>query len=333
MTSASLVVVAVLTQAEPAGAHQAPPGVRTVLDTLEPDIPGVTVQVAASVTAQLVVANPTPTELAVLDGSGRPFLRIGPAGVLADHASPYWYVSNSPNGDASVPSDAGPGAPPRWARVAAEPAWGWFEHRLHPEPRPVPRRVRDARKTKTLAEWTVPFDYGGHRVSASGRIVYEPERGAVSARLLGPVQPFAGVTAQLAPGRVPALFLANSSASPVVVIGRDGEPFARVGAAGVDVNRHSLTWADNARAQGHDLALGGAVVDASAPPDWVPATSAPSYSWLEFRGLYEHDRPPRRVLDGRKTATLRAWTVPLEQDGRRVELRGETIWKPVSARR
>jgi hypothetical protein len=55
-----------------------------------------------------------------------------------------------------------------------------------------------------------------------------------------------------------------------------------------------------------------------------------TYSWLEFRGLYERDRPPRRVLEGGKTAVLRAWTVPLEQDGRRVELRGETVWKPVS---
>jgi hypothetical protein len=59
-------------------------------------------------------------------------------------------------------------------------------------------------------------------------------------------------------------------------------------------------------------------------------TSTPSYSWLESRGLYERERPPRRVLAGRKTAVLRAWTVPLEQDGRRVELRGETVWKPVN---
>jgi hypothetical protein len=329
MTSAALIVIAVL-PASPASAHEGPPGVRTVLDALEPPLPGVTVQVAASVTAQLVVANPTPTELAVLDGNGRPFLRVGPEGVLADRASPYWYLSNSPNGDVGVPGDAGPDSPARWTQVAAEPAWGWFEHRLHPAPRPVPRRVRDARKTKTLAEWTVPLDYGGLPVTAKGRVVYEPERGAVSARLLGPAQPFAGVTAQLAPGRVPALFLANHSATPVVVVGREGEEFARVGPDGVEVNRRSPTWADNARAQDQELTIGGAVVDASAQPDWTPVTSTPSYSWLEFRGLYERDRPPRRVRDGGKTAVLRAWTIPLEQDGRRVELRGETVWKPVT---
>jgi hypothetical protein len=30
----------------------------------------------------------------------------------------------------------------------------------------------------------------------------------------------------------------------------------------------------------------------------------------------------------RNGCVLRTWAVPLEQDGRRVELRGETIWKP-----
>jgi hypothetical protein len=58
--------------------------------------------------------------------------------------------------------------------------------------------------------------------------------------------------------------------------------------------------------------------------------ASPGYSWLEFRGLYERDRPPRRVLDAGKTAVLREWSVPLEQAGRRVELQGETVWKPVS---
>jgi hypothetical protein len=326
-------VVAVLVPAAPADAHGSDTGVRTVLDAVEPGVPGVTVQVAASVTAQLVVANPTPTELSVLDDGGQPFLRIGPEGVLANRASPYWYLTNSPNGDASVPPDAQPGAPPRWARVAAEPAWGWFDHRLHPAPRAVPRRVRDAHKSATLAEWNVPFDYGGTPVTASGRIVFEPARGAVSARLRGPARPFAGVRVQLAPGRVPALFLSNSDAEAVVVLGRGGEPFARVGPGGVEVNRHSSTWADNARAQDQDLAVAAAIVDPGAPPEWTPVTTTRSYSWLEFRGLYGRDRPPRRVLDANKTAVLRAWTVPIEQHGRRVDLRGETIWKPVNAAR
>jgi hypothetical protein len=46
----------------------------------------------------------------------------------------------------------------------------------------------------------------------------------------------------------------------------------------------------------------------------------------------KRDRPPGGVLDAGETAVLRAWTVPLEQGGLRVELRGETVWKPLSRR-
>jgi hypothetical protein len=99
---------------------------------------------------------------------------------------------------------------------------------------------------------------------------------------------------------------------------------------GRPVKQAEWSWAEDARAQGQDLTVAAAVADPTAPPEWAPAAGTQTYSWLEFRGLYERDRPPRRVLDARKTAVLRAWTVPLEQDGRRVELRGETVWKPVS---
>jgi len=326
--TAAVLAGALIIPAAPAAAHGSDPGVRTVLDTVEPQLLGVTMQVAASVTAQLVVANPNPTELSVLDDGGQPFLRIGADGVLANLASPSWYLSNSPNGDATVPPDAQPGAPPRWARVSAEAAWGWFDHRLHPAPRGVPRATRHAHKTTTLGEWTIPFDFGGMPVTASGRVIYEPERGAVTARLRGPARPFRGVAVQLAPGRVPALFLSNRGSEAVVVLGRDGEPFARVGPDGVEVNRHSPTWADNARAQGQDLTVAASIVDPGAPPEWAAVTSAPSYSWLEFRGSYARDRPPRRVLDGHETAVLREWSVPIERGGRRVKVRGETIWKP-----
>ncbi len=326
----AVVVAFVIVPAPPAAAHSSDPSVRPVLDAVQPALPGVTVQIAASVTAQLVVANPTPTTLSVLDGDGQPFLRIGPEGVLANKSSPWWYLTNSPNGDAPIPADAQSGAPPRWERVSAEPAWGWFEHRLHPAPQGVPPDVSRTHRLTTLARWSVPFDYGGQPVDVSGRTVYEPVRGAVTTRLRGTTRPFRDVEVQLAPGRVPALFLANRSAEPVVVTGRDGEPFLRVGPNGADVNRRSPTWADDARAQGQDLTVSAAVVDPTAPPDWAPVAGAQTYSWLEFRGLYERDRPPRRVLEAGKTAVLRAWRVPLEHGGRRVELRGETVWKPVS---
>ncbi|HMF03317.1 MAG TPA: hypothetical protein VKH17_00770 [Acidimicrobiia bacterium] len=315
--------------APPVSAHGDDPTVRTVLDRVEPAVPRVTVQVAQSVATQLVVANPTSTPLTVLDETGDPFLLIGPDGVLGNLASPSWYLSNSPTGAVTVPPDAGGGAPPRWARVAKEPSWGWFDSRLHPPPDAATRATR-RRARSTLATWAIQLDYGGQPVTARGRVIAEPVRGAVTARLRGPVRPFPHVGVQLAPGRVPALFLVNRGAEPVVVTGRAGEPFLRLGPNGAEVNRRSPTWADDARAQGQDLTAAAAVVDPGAPPEWALVAASPSYSWLEFRGLYERDRPPQRVVGAGDTAVLHTWTVPLERGGRRVELQGETVWKPVN---
>ena len=73
------VVVGVVTvPALPAAAHSSDPSVRPVLDAVQPALPGVTVQIAASVTAQLVVANPTPTTLSSDAASGVATLIVEP---------------------------------------------------------------------------------------------------------------------------------------------------------------------------------------------------------------------------------------------------------------
>src|SRR5581483_3341602 len=100
-----LLVAAVgLVLAPPASAHQTVPGVVDVLDRVVPPLPaGVTVQVAVSVSDQLVVANPTPTDLVVLGDDGEPFLRIGAQGTFANLRSPTWYRDNDPTGSTPPP--------------------------------------------------------------------------------------------------------------------------------------------------------------------------------------------------------------------------------------
>jgi len=310
-----------------AGAHGTDPSIRTVLDVVEPAIPGVEIQVQASVSAEVVAENTTATELVVLAETGEPFLRIGPEGVLANLASPSWYLSNSPFGDAGVPEDASPDAAPRWGRVSREPSWGWFDHRLHPEPRGAPRSLPADGGALRLARWSIPFRYGDESVVARGRVEYAPAPGVVTARLQGPERPFADVAVQLAPGRIPGLYVTNTGAVPIVVLGASGEPFLRIGRDGVEANRHSPTWIDNARARDQDLTAAAAEADPGAAPDWTLVSTAPNSSWLEFRGNYARGEPPRAVVDAGETRVLRRWSVPIVRGDRRVEVQGETIWR------
>ena len=178
-----------------------------------------------------------------------------------------------------------------------------------------------------LARWSIPFRYGDETVVARGRIVYAPAPGAVTARLQGPERPFDGVAVQLAPGRIPGLYVTNTGPTPVVVVGASGEPFLRIGPDGVEANRHSPTWIDNARARDQDLTAAAAEADPDAAPDWTPVSSSPSTSWLEFRGNYHRGEPPRAVVDKGGTTVLRRWSVPIERGEQRVDVRGETIWR------
>jgi hypothetical protein len=311
----------------PAAAHPSDPQVRVVLDEVRPSIPDVAVSVVVSAAPQLVASNRTSEELTVLAETGEPFLRIGPDGVLANVDSPSWHLSNSPGGVATVPATASPDAPPRWVRVAVDPQWGWFDHRLHPEATTVPPEAVEAEEPTTLASWEVAFEYAGEPMTASGRIEYRPAAGRITARLAGADRPLPGVAVQVAPGPVPAVVLRASGTEPVTVLGSEGEPFARIGPGGVEVNRHSPLWVDNARAQERDPA-GTALIDPAAPPDWLALSPATTFTWLEFRGAYPDPDPPRSARRATDPVVLLEWSVPLQVGGRTAQIEGETVWIP-----
>ncbi|MGI0128880.1 MAG: hypothetical protein ACREEC_01775, partial [Thermoplasmata archaeon] len=153
----------------PASAHEQDPHVVTFLDQIIPKPAGVDIEVKQSLVPELVVANPTPTMLEVLNATGRPFLRIGPGGVFADFATPDWYTTNSPVGIADTPAFAqAANAPSRWVNISPTPSWGWFDHRMHPVP--VPEGPPHNTGVTEISRWIVPFEYGTQKVEVLGHI-------------------------------------------------------------------------------------------------------------------------------------------------------------------
>ena len=167
--------------------------VRTMLERVEPAVPGLTMKLVLSVTAELVVDNRTTELLEVLDDAGNPFMRIGPSGVEGDFNSPIWLAVNAPSG---VPDQTTlPTGPPRWQHVSTDPTWGWFDHRMHP--------------AGTIAgAWEVPMRLGGRPVTAHGRV--EPLTGSARVRADPPIgaSPHRGPArrgaARSGPGDLPA---------------------------------------------------------------------------------------------------------------------------------
>jgi hypothetical protein len=235
-------------------------------------------------------------------------VRIGPGGVEANLASPTWFLTNQPFGADGPPAGAVPGAAPRWAAVAAEPAWGWFDHRLHPEP------VGPVLGEERVATFEVPMRLGEEAVVVRGHLEARTELPAFGAVLRRALPAEVGLVAQVAPGRAPGLFRRYEGTGQVVVTGADGEPFLRLGDEGAAVNLRSPTWQLSAQASGAEL--GDLPADPAAPPEWSSVSSSPSYSWIDPRALIAEVGDEPVTLD---------WSIPVTlADGSLVEIEGRS---------
>jgi hypothetical protein len=309
------------------------------LDPLAPELAGVRAQVQHTVTDQLVIENTSDRVLEVLDERGVAFIRIGPSGVEGNLASPAWYRGVAPEG--RVPphllqqyqSEKLPEA--RWVRARREPTWGWFDSRIDPKHAQLIVYDSDGGVAHGARNFAIPVRIGGVESALRGRFVPQPKRtGTLSARLISAPELAPGVRISLVPGRVGSFLLQSDAKEPVMVLGRDGEPFVRLSPSGVEANLHSATFADAARLRGGaSLTL---EPNADAAPRWERLTATPSYGWVDLRTAYPEDQVPEKVAKGGQRVELLRWTVPVQigvgEDAPIVRVEGVTEWKPFAAK-
>jgi hypothetical protein len=333
LAAAAVALVGLATlPAPPAGAHAGDGLSQPIFETMSPTVAGVTVDVAYSANYQLIVSNTTPQPLIFLADSGEPFLEIGPDGVRGNFASPTFYSSNNPGGRDSFPPQAKAGAdvPPIWRRLSKSKSWGWYDHRLHPTESYVPPEIVNARKVAVLGRWRVPLRYGDQTGELQGRFEFRPSLGSYGMVQKSPKEPAPGVTIQVVSASVvPAVFVKNESPTPVVVLGGQGEPFARIGAKGgvTEVNVKSQTWVEIQQALGKDPSD---EADSAAEPKWQQVAPTAAWNWLEFRAAAPKSDPPQQVIEGGKTVTVKTWSIPYLIGERRGSIEGITEWVPIA---
>jgi hypothetical protein len=305
--------------------------VRTEIEQVRPAVPeGVEIELVESVATELSVINRTDQVLEILDEEGQAFLRIGPDGVEADFNSPSWFRSNDPTGTGGVPERLADDPPARFVRIAEDPSWSLFDQRLNPElGASVPEdALGDGRREVTLADWAIGLRYGGREGAIEGRLFYSPLLGTLQQRLTSPQILGDAAFVQLLPGAVPGLFVDNGGEEPVTVLGRSGEPFARIGPEGVEVNVRSPSHVDDQRLRGESPEV---AADADAEPLWRAMGDAPRYNWIEPRAAYGREQPPPDVVDAGESATVLEWAVPVRlAEGATQEITGRTTWVPTS---
>jgi hypothetical protein len=319
--------------AAPASAHAGDGLAQAVIDQVSPLPPGITIQVVYSVNYELLVGNRTPQAITFLADSGEPFLRVGPGGVEGNFASPTFYASNAPEGLSHFPDQAkpGPDVTPIWRKVSAAPEWGFYDHRLHPTVSYVPPAIITANKPAVLGTWRIPFRVGdgpGQPGEVTGRFEFRPPTGSYTMVQKSSPNPADGVTIQVLPSAtVPAFFVENVGAAAVVILGRDGEPFARIGPKVTEVNLRSPTWTEIEQARGHDPP---AEADPAASPQWQMVSDTPRWSWPELRAAAPKADPPAAVVKAGRAVTVKTWSIPYLIADRKAAVDGVTRWVPIA---
>lgn len=304
--------VSVLVFAPAASGHGSDPTLVPVLRTITPALPGeVVVQVRTGVSEQMVVANPTADELAVLDPDGTPFLRISRDGVLGNVAEPFFHETlNPPDVPARVPVGARDDAAARWVRLTDSASFGWFEPRLHPFA-PGAEPAGDA-----VATWRVVMRYGAVPIEVGGAL----ERREVTGTFTASAEPRSDdVAVSVAQGRVPALLLVAPPGRSIVVVGSDEVDFLRLDSTGAFANTASASFRSNLEFV--ERAAGGS--------GWIRVGEPGRVRWLDTRLQYGADRPPELVVRSARSAALARWEIPLRIDGAPSPLRGVVSWAPV----
>jgi len=281
----------------------------SVIDRVSPHVPGISFRVVQLTQPVIAATNRTGRPLVIADDRGDPFLRLVRGRVEVNLASPLTYVSRDPTDRSRAPANLDAGQRPRWQFVERGRTWSWFDP-----------RIRFAPGTPS---WELRARLGDRAIVITGG--FEPLEGHGHFQTeLTSVPRIPGLEIRLLQGAIPGLFVRNETDRVLKVRGRGGEPFLRIGPAGVVANERSP-----------DYYLGGAQTIRALPggltagekPRWRRLSRVPIWNWLELRSRLP-DRLHQRALLGPVRRTVVRWTTPMTLGRTGLELRGRVVWVP-----
>lgn len=290
--------------------------IRPSLDRLPPALDGLLVQLQQTASPRIAVHNLTGDTLEILDHGDQPFLRIGPHETTANLASSAFHRSRYAEDRQPPASAAGES---RWQRVDNGPAWAWFDSRLQVNGMTVPT-LREYEDEVLVQRWAIPVRFRGEEHIISGYFLYrDAPNGLYRTRLASDQAPAADVSVYPLAGLVPGVFIANRGNASFTVLGIEGEPFVRFVPGKVLVNRRSPTWRIAAPSDspiGHEESGDG--------PKWAVASTTGGFGWRDARAFHKGDPP----ADRSKPGVVGEWSIPVDVEGERTEIRGSTEWLP-----
>lgn len=167
-----LVLAISLVSAASAFGHGGDPDYRSVIDRVDPRVPGVQFRVI-DYDADFQLIDRGGHRVMILGYEGEPYARILKDGtVQVNELSPATYLNDSRFATAEVPKSADPDAPPRWKTVDDSGTFIWHDHRMHYMSTTTPPQVTDkSRKTKVF-DYEIPFLVDGRKGAVEGTLYW-----------------------------------------------------------------------------------------------------------------------------------------------------------------
>jgi hypothetical protein len=158
-----------------AAAHGGNEKFRSEFRSIQPQVPGVTVEVL-NYDDRLLMINRTGRTVAISGYEGEPYARLRADGTVeANRRSPTHYLNEERYGGTPVPASADPKAPPRWQTVSRTGRFVWHDHRIHWMSKDaVPPQVKDEDKRTKVFDWRVPIQVGSQRAGLTGALFWQP---------------------------------------------------------------------------------------------------------------------------------------------------------------
>lgn len=120
--------------------------------------------------------------------------------------------------------------------------------------------------------------------------------------------------------------LVNRSGRTVVVLGYEGEPYARVAPDGtVSVNVRAPSAPESNDRWGHTVAKG--TEDAAAAPRWVRTGGDGVLRWFDKRTHHRGYGPPPEVVDRARRTKIRDYRIPIIVGGEPAVIPGTLYWR------
>jgi hypothetical protein len=174
-----LIVVAVVSltagTAGTASAHGGNPKFRSEVRSIQPAVPGLTIDVL-NYDDRLLMINRTGETVAITGYEREPYARLRADGtVQVNRRSPTHYLNEERYGGTPVPPSADPNAPPRWQTVSRTGRFEWHDHRIHWMSKDaVPPQVTDQDRRTKVFDWRVPVRVGARRAALTGTLFWQP---------------------------------------------------------------------------------------------------------------------------------------------------------------